>query len=1274
MIRSFLFALLLLTPAWAANTYYVSISTGSDSNTSTQATSKTTPWAHLPGMRSASGNVSAYTPIAGDTFILKGCDDWGNANFPVNWTWSGTSANPITVTVDQTWYNTTNCPSGWNRPKFDAGSAVINPPECTNPNIFWQFNTSAWVNVNWIELVNYYWASPNSAGSCAGNTFMVGTSSYSASNLQWNYSYVHAWTHASGSGDLNGNAFFFGCTTCTVSYLVMDNSDGSKYSGGGMQWPTTRSIFVYTSNAIKPHVSGEYAYNNISHLGTGPGGNHPNCIETIGTIQGNGIFYIHDNWIHDMPNSPTEQCETLQVGNTGETDYVWNNVWCCNIGGGDVAQFPQNNQPGVIGLYFMNNVWEENLGNGVCANASNGTSWTSAFVMVNNFCLVPNTPNGTTQSQKMMSGSTITSPTTLQFSNNIVETITTANANGCNASETYPYAPSTSCQDTVGKGSNLTSTFWPAGYPTSDTTFACAEQTVSGVVESVCPQRIVNARPATGAWDSGAYEFPTFTTCAQPCTNQNVLPLANPPSVGGLVGENNCVTDRVFGTRVCRLTDANSDPSKPNFTWEISNGGSGDDNWVNPNDTMLLVKNTGGFVKPKSYNPINGQSAFLYKTSYPTTNGFEFPGTYADIQMTLNRATPYVAYGTNTNLTTASWTFDAPNFITPPTTLATGFNASFINWEESNGNCLPLSFGTANWANGGGPGANDSWFGAAWSSTAFHYAPQGLGQGSGIYATAYVPGKGCIAYNTQTGAVTADQGFSGGSGLTCTGSGCTGTATIADSYAIHNVKTSVTSVNGQRVLLISRSVCITTCTGTGNLPYAWFIDNTTVTYGYTGHQDSGHWAGGALGMVNIPGMPQPYYRTYLAPATTTALISPTPTACAGFNSLGQHMGWLNDNATDTLPFTVSTTTYPTYEAPFDVAQCPWWDEVYTVDTNGDGLTHRLAHTNNTDQSIQFSTQQAIAAGAQSGAEALFNSDWLDTLGCTNGATSCVPNGPDWLASHAYPPGYVINPNLNNVAGNSFRASGGTSNSSELNWGTACTSTCNDGTVSWTNLGAPVATATPRGDAFVVQTTPDTTAVAPTFSPTAGTYTGAQAVTLSSTSVGALICWNATGSPATDHVLGCAAGSTLYTGFLTVAGSETIYAVAGGGGYNDSSVSSAAYVIQSAVATPIFSPLGGTYTTTQSVTITSQTGATNIYTTDGSTPATSSGCTPSGTGTAAASPNTISVSSTETVKAIGCLSGSVNSAAGSAAYVIQPASGITLSITGQGVITGSGSIH
>src|ERR1700747_2445850 len=102
-------ALPVSSVARAQNTYYVSSSSGSDSNTASQAQNKATPWAHAPGMTGATGNDASYSPVAGDSIVLKGCDTWtvsGNSPF-WNLTHSGSSGNPISYGgLDNTWYNT----------------------------------------------------------------------------------------------------------------------------------------------------------------------------------------------------------------------------------------------------------------------------------------------------------------------------------------------------------------------------------------------------------------------------------------------------------------------------------------------------------------------------------------------------------------------------------------------------------------------------------------------------------------------------------------------------------------------------------------------------------------------------------------------------------------------------------------------------------------------------------------------------------------------------------------------------------------------------------------------------------------------------------------------------------------------------------------------------------------------------------------------------------------------------------------------------------------
>ena len=104
-------------------------------------------------------------------------------------------------------------------------------------------------------------------------------------------------------------------------------------------------------------------------------------------------------------------------------------------------------------------------------------------------------------------------------------------------------------------------------------------------------------------------------------------------------------------------------------------------------------------------------------------------------------------------------------------------------------------------------------------------------------------------------------------------------------------------------------------------------------------------------------------------------------------------------------------------------------------------------------------------------------------------------------------------------------------------------------------------------------------------------------------------------------------------------------MAAASGMTNSNVASATYTIQQPqqVATPAFSPASGTYTSSVTVTITVRhAGATIHYTTDGSTPTTSS---PTYTGR-------VAVTQTTTVRAMAAASGMTNSNVASATYTIQ----------------------
>jgi len=474
-------------------TYYISKSTGSDSNA---GTSKTFPWQHLPGMKSWSGT---HAPVAGDVFILMGCDTWVNSDFPVNWDWSGVVGNPIKITTDNTWYNSTTCPSGWNRPIFDAQGAVITGGVVNGMFIGADATATSYVTVDDIEWIDLF--STGGAGA-SYIKFYNDTPNWTITN-----NYMHDLKVVLDSaGDcalLNPSANMDGSL---FEFNVISGSDRSGQSPAGGVCDAFYSNFNGTTiafNVVHDIVNFAPVYTNgnpltIAHnliyniLTTNNGGvNHCNAIETLG----GGTVYIVDNIIHDMFCSGGE---AMMIGNASEIDYVANNViW--NLGDSGNAQttsIPQTDFATGLVMHFFNNTIVSPGGQN-CINYSSktGVSWTTLDIR-NNHCINASMNDNFSS---MVTGTYTTTPNTTM-------TTATATAQGYNASQTFAYSPTSGTNGTVGAGSNLTSV-WPSGFTTDDTDYSCSQQTISGVVQAVCPARTSNTRPASGAWDNGAYEF-----------------------------------------------------------------------------------------------------------------------------------------------------------------------------------------------------------------------------------------------------------------------------------------------------------------------------------------------------------------------------------------------------------------------------------------------------------------------------------------------------------------------------------------------------------------------------------------------------------------------------------------------------------------------------------------------------------------------------------------------------------------------------------------------
>jgi len=164
-----------------------------------------------------------------------------------------------------------------------------------------------------------------------------------------------------------------------------------------------------------------------------------------------------------------------------------------------------------------------------------------------------------------------------------------------------------------------------------------------------------------------------------------------------------------------------------------------------------------------------------------------------------------------------------------------------------------------------------------------------------------------------------------------------------------------------------------------------------------------------------------------------------------------------------------------------------------------------------------------------------------------------------------------------------------------------------------------------------------TVATPIITPTAGTYTSAQTVSLSCATPGSSIRYT------TDGTTPSTTTGILYSDPITVSSSATVKAIAYQSGWTTSSVASAAYVITGTVATPLISPAAGTYTSTRIVNITCATPGSSIrYTTDGTTPSETDGTLYSGF---------FAVSTSTTVRAIAYKTSWAMSDLASAAIII-----------------------
>jgi hypothetical protein len=612
---------------------------------------------------------------------------------------------------------------------------------------------------------------------------------------------------------------------------------------------------------------------------------------------------------------------------------------------------------------------------------------------------------------------------------------------------------------------------------------------LAGLIVLFSPQYWIHLHPSMqstqkgGKWSGGTVgvinssggppNYPLSLNSTQ-SGGQSIIQLpASVPNVGNLTGAGTTIVPSDFGNPICRITDANTNPSHTDITFVANSGGSGDETLFNTNSSLIIIGDTGGRGYPMSLsfsgttciptrlyanssaldyfsNPwsasggfylqaddpgwsyINPNLLFAVDPTNPAIDSYNFSGatptgtppsptTFVDFRsgqtgswgttstnaLASNYAMNWSSFGKQNKYPTASvdqvWTMATSNayvfhsssapsgtfqFLETVTNQTT--SETFVFHEMSGNNPVGNGYtGTAGTSDVGDVLKGNT------SGATITLNASGVtkgGQDTGTDWVIYVVGKGFMHLDTSTGAITADPGFAGGAGLTCSPN-CTGNMGISDRFTSHNAKI---SKDGSRLLLAS-AIPLGGTTVTSDGPYQWTIGTATVAPGCTDpNKCSGHWTEGAQYFANNDGGVKFEFSTRLFGNNSTPTTIPmglpwTPGTNSCTLAIDQHPGWSNTDVNDTLPFitTFYDSAAPTGWNPFI---CALEDEVDGI-ARVSGTVYRFGHTFNTEQSPVFSTGIAVGSPSTDGRFYMFSSDWMGTLGGTTGTTGCTLTAP-----------------------------------------------------------------------------------------------------------------------------------------------------------------------------------------------------------------------------------------------------------------------------------------
>jgi hypothetical protein len=552
------------------NSCYFIAANGSDAN---NGTSESTPWLHAPGMPNCSGNCASVAPSSGKGFIFRGGDTWhfgdsratpytgGGWNINANWgtdsscIYEGTTTGCIYYGVDKNWY----AGSSWTRPIMTAD----NPPStslvssCTYQvaGSFWGNNTLMLMGVATIidnfELTGMCSQDVNTQPGALDIYIAYGGTGIGGSGMAFIENvYIHGWTatSAAGTGGFGYTGTLIGGGDNglqTLDHIVIDGSDSNP---GTWSWGEYPSFYHFRDSIVRNTTNGagqwcHDIHDNIFENIVQPNHpNHNNILECNDDANGQAV-----NQPHNTPN------------------VVYNNIIRHSNSNVDLWFCPEN-----VPEYWFNNLFYDTEGEGWsyagpptygCPNTGGQFMFNNTFVDGNlgsypHPCYVPTVNHGgqylTVYNEHLIntsfdSGTTpctgLNSATNISMSDGVATSqgYTTGSpgsylSNTCANDGTTPCAPTSSSNSTVGAGGNHQAYCTALASVTSEpaigtdaasackygTTDACSYDTTSHTM--ICPRQTPVARPGSGAWDSGIYEYANSGGAPAPPSNLQALP------------------------------------------------------------------------------------------------------------------------------------------------------------------------------------------------------------------------------------------------------------------------------------------------------------------------------------------------------------------------------------------------------------------------------------------------------------------------------------------------------------------------------------------------------------------------------------------------------------------------------------------------------------------------------------------------------------------------------------------------------------------------------